>query len=226
MVDEKQSALPKNAWKPFIKAFGNGVRGCIGRPFAMTEMVLITALLAQNFDVNEDDSDYELDIDQIVTFRLSDFFQRLKLKPGPGIDPVQLANRLFNDQETEERPSVEATMTPAVKDSLKPITILYGSNTGTCESLARHFGRNASQYGFESTMLPLDSALEKLPTEWPVFILAASYEGQPAARIAGTSQRSQSQPSQHLSPNKSIPQGSPCYHYSYLQQQSQHTQEA
>lgn len=145
----------------------------------MTEMVLITALLAQNFDVDQDDHDYELNIDQIVTFRLRDFFLRVKLKPG--IDTVQLANRLFNDQEAKKRPGAEATMTPAVRDDLKPITVLYGSNTGTCESLARHFSRDASQYGFNTTMLPLDSALEKLPTDRPVIILTASYEGQPAA---------------------------------------------
>jgi len=30
MLEEPFSKLPKNAWKPF----GNGMRGCIGRPFA------------------------------------------------------------------------------------------------------------------------------------------------------------------------------------------------
>lgn len=148
----------------------------------MTEMVLITALLAQNFDVEQHDPDYELDIDQIVTLRLRNFF--LRVKPRPGIDAVQLANRLFNDQEAKSRPGPEATMTPAVRDKLKPITVLYGSNTGTCESLARQFSRDASRYGFNPTMLPLDSALEKLPTDWPVIILAASHEGQPAANAA------------------------------------------
>ena len=148
----------------------------------MTEMVLITALLAQNFDVDQDDSNYELDIDQIVTFRLRNFFLRAKLKPG--MDSVQLADRLFNDQEAKKRPGAETTMTPALIDNSKPITILYGSNTGTCESLARHFSRDASRYGFNPTMLTLDSALEKLPTDWPVVILTASYEGQPASNAA------------------------------------------
>lgn len=45
MLDEPFSKLPKNAWKPF----GNGVRGCIGRPFAWQEALLITTLLLQNF---------------------------------------------------------------------------------------------------------------------------------------------------------------------------------
>lgn len=148
----------------------------------MTEMVLIAALLAQNFDVDQDDPDYELDIDQIVTFRLRDFFLHVKLKPG--IDSVQLANRLFNDQEAKKRPDGEPTMAPAVRDSLKPITVLYGSNTGTCESLARQFSRDAPRHGFHPTTLPLDSALERLPTDRPVIILTASYEGKPAANAA------------------------------------------
>ncbi|KAJ5908478.1 NADPH cytochrome P450, partial [Penicillium taxi] len=178
MVDDKLNALPRNAWK----AFGNGARGCIGRPFAMTEMVLITALLAQNFDVDQDDPDYELNIDQIVTLRLADFFLRVKLKPG--IDSVQLANQLFNDQEAKKRPRAESTITQAAKNNLKPITVLYGSNTGTCESLARYFSRDASRYGFNPIVLPLNSALDKLPINWPVIILTASYEGQQAANAA------------------------------------------
>lgn len=148
----------------------------------MTEMVLITALLAQNFDVDQDDTNYELDIDQIVTFRLRNFFLRAKLKSG--IDSVQLADRLFNDQEAKRGPGTKASMTPTVINDSKPITILYGSNTGTCESLARHFSRDASRYGFNPTVLTLDSALEKLPTDWPVIILTASYEGQPASNAA------------------------------------------
>lgn len=145
----------------------------------MTEMVLITALLAQNFDIDHDDPSHELNVDQIVTLRLRDFFLRAKLKPG--LDPLQLANRLFNDQELRKGPDADATMNPAAKENLKPITVLHGSNSGTCESLSLHFTRDASRYGFDATMLPLDSALEKLPTDRPVIILTASYEGHPAA---------------------------------------------
>jgi len=33
--------LPPDSWKPF----GNGVRGCIGRPFAWQESLLIVAMV-------------------------------------------------------------------------------------------------------------------------------------------------------------------------------------
>jgi cytochrome P450 len=33
--------LPPDSWKPF----GNGVRGCIGRPFAWQEVLLLVAMV-------------------------------------------------------------------------------------------------------------------------------------------------------------------------------------
>ena len=37
--------LPPDAWKPF----GNGVRGCIGRPFAWQESLLVVAMVSRSF---------------------------------------------------------------------------------------------------------------------------------------------------------------------------------
>jgi cytochrome P450/NADPH-cytochrome P450 reductase len=42
MLDGKFEALPPNAWKPF----GNGMRGCIGRPFAWQESLLVVATVS------------------------------------------------------------------------------------------------------------------------------------------------------------------------------------
>jgi cytochrome P450 / NADPH-cytochrome P450 reductase len=49
MLDEHFSKLPNGAWKPF----GNGARGCIGRPFAWQEAMMVTAMCLQYFDVSE-----------------------------------------------------------------------------------------------------------------------------------------------------------------------------
>lgn len=40
--------LPPDSWKPF----GNGVRGCIGRPFAWQESLMIVALV-RNVSLSE-----------------------------------------------------------------------------------------------------------------------------------------------------------------------------
>jgi len=45
MLDGKFEALPPNAWKPF----GNGMRGCIGRPFAWQESLLVVATVSETF---------------------------------------------------------------------------------------------------------------------------------------------------------------------------------
>ncbi|KAH7194976.1 cytochrome P450 [Fusarium oxysporum] len=49
MADEFFNILPKNAWK----AFGNGMRGCIGKEFAWQEAQVITIMILQNFDLSK-----------------------------------------------------------------------------------------------------------------------------------------------------------------------------
>jgi len=48
--------LPPNSWK----AFGDGVRGCIGRTFAEQEMIMVVALILQKFQVELADPGYQL----------------------------------------------------------------------------------------------------------------------------------------------------------------------
>lgn len=64
-----------------------------------------------------------------------------------------------------------------------PITILYGSNSGTCESMAQRLASDAATHGYHVAMLcPLDAATGSLPLHdprHPVIIVTASYEGQP-----------------------------------------------
>jgi cytochrome P450/NADPH-cytochrome P450 reductase len=62
----------------------------------------------------------------------------------------------------------------------KPVTILYGSNAGTCKSYAEDMQSNAPRYGFEANVKTLDSAIENLPKNQPVIIIEPSYEGKPA----------------------------------------------
>ena len=52
---------------------------------------------------------------------------------------------------------------------LQPMTILFGSNSGSCESFAGTLASEAS----------LDSAVGSLPNDQPVIIITTSYEGKP-----------------------------------------------
>lgn len=67
----------------------------------------------------------------------------------------------------------------------KPIIILYGSNSGTCEAFAQALAADARAHGFTASKVDtLDSAKGNLPLEEPTVIITASYEGQPCENAA------------------------------------------
>ncbi len=64
---------------------------------------------------------------------------------------------------------------------LKPLTILFGSQTGTAESLAKQMAKEASKRGFVPTVIDLAQfSLAKLASEKNVLIITSTYgEGEP-----------------------------------------------
>ncbi|PYH98277.1 cytochrome P450 [Aspergillus ellipticus CBS 707.79] len=182
MLDENFNKLPKNAWKPF----GNGMRACIGRPFAWQEGLLAVALLLQNFNFQMDDPSYDLRIRQTLTIKPKDFKIRATLRHG--MDPIALETALnsgFVPHESSELASRDRKREANVPTGgLKPMHIFFGSNTGTCEAFARRMADDAVGYGFAAEVKSLDSATENIPKEDPVVLIAASYEGQPADNAA------------------------------------------
>ncbi|KAK2880177.1 hypothetical protein FQN49_000496 [Arthroderma sp. PD_2] len=180
MLDEAFAKLPKNSWKPF----GNGVRGCIGRPFAWQETILTAAMLLQNFNLRFDDPSYQLQIKQTLTIKPNDFFMRATLRHD--VDPVQLEKMLHVNLAAETKAAekdMRASALPA-GSAKKPMTILYGSNAGTCEALAQNLARDASSRGYCAQVDPLDSGVDKLPKDQPVILICSSYEGQPPDNAA------------------------------------------
>jgi cytochrome P450/NADPH-cytochrome P450 reductase len=183
MLDEEFERRNKefpNCWKPF----GNGMRACIGRPFAWQEALLVLAILLQNFNFSMDDASYQLQIKQTLTIKPKDFHMRAHLRNGVSATSLErsLASATLNDPPP-------ANGAQAVRKDLagkgKPMAIYYGSNTGTCEALANRLASDAANHGFRADVVDtLDSARENLPTDKPVVIVTASYEGQPADNAA------------------------------------------
>ncbi|KAI8965483.1 bifunctional P-450:NADPH-P450 reductase [Daldinia sp. FL1419] len=175
MLDENFSKLPKNAWKPF----GNGARGCIGRAFAMQEAILTMAILFQNFNFILADPSYKLRNKQTLTIKPDNFFIRAILRDG--LDPVKLDRRLSGSEPVLDKPKARTNGIGHKKNGTgQQMTILYGSNSGTCESMAQRLAFDAASYGYRvSTLDCVDSAVEKLPKNQPVVIITSSYEGQP-----------------------------------------------
>ncbi|KAK7748645.1 hypothetical protein SLS53_000666 [Cytospora paraplurivora] len=188
MLEDNFNRLNKefpNAWKPF----GNGMRACIGRPFAWQEAVLVMAILLQNFNFVQDDPNYHLGIKQTLTIKPKDFYMRAVLRHG--LTPTQLEHRL-NGTTAPPTPLENSvhSLSPGGNQKAngakgKPIAIFYGSNSGTCEALARRLATDAPSRGFNATVVDaLDVANQNLPTDRPVVIVTASYEGEPPDNAA------------------------------------------
>ncbi|KAK3114796.1 hypothetical protein LTR53_006530 [Teratosphaeriaceae sp. CCFEE 6253] len=178
MLDENFNSLPPGAWKPF----GNGARGCIGRPFAWQEAVLVTAMLLQYFNFAPQDQSYELQIKSTLTVKPKDFFMRSSLREGWTATQIEksLSGSIRTPASAKGQPVAAATP----KSGGLPLTVLYGSNSGTCEAFAQTLAADAGAHGFTANVQTLDSAKQNLPAKQPVVIVTASYEGAPCDNAA------------------------------------------
>ena len=144
------------------------------------------AVLLQRFDFTFDDPSYELKVKFQLTIKPQDFFVRARLRHG--LDATEMEHALnaslsntgprFSNRATGDSQETQGT---AGKEQL---SVFYGSNTGTCETLAQRLVANAGVHGFSAKALPLDEAVEAISTEHPTVIMTASYEGQPPDNAA------------------------------------------
>ncbi|KAM0262618.1 hypothetical protein ACHAQJ_001663 [Trichoderma viride] len=189
MMEDNFNRLLKefpNCWSPF----GTGLRSCIGRDFAWQEMILALAVLMQNFNFVMDDPSYSLVVQETLTIKPKGF--QIRAIPRGGITPLQLESRLTGASSVSTQGSLATTgRTSPTKKPAGPIndmdrvsdsatlTVLYGSDSGTCEFMAQRLVNDASSHGFRAAMDTLDAAKEALPIDGPVIIITSSYEGQP-----------------------------------------------
>jgi cytochrome P450 / NADPH-cytochrome P450 reductase len=160
------------------KPFGTGLRACIGRAFAWQEALLASALILQNFDASLDDSAYKVHIVQTLTIKPKDLYMRASLRTG--ITATHLQERLSASVAQNIKLDIDQ---PKQTSNLKPLTILYGSNTGTCQTFATKLAGQAGHYGYSATVQTLDDCVGTVPSN-PVIVITASYEGQPPDNAA------------------------------------------
>lgn len=161
----------------------------------MQEAILAVAVLFQKFDFRLKDPNYKITWKQTLTLRPRDLFMYAKLRPG--IDPLSLQRDLFLGSENGSRQSFlptningKAIHSDQERD-LVPMSIFYGSNTGTCESLASRLAMTALQHGFKGTVKPLDEAKDNIPKDRPVVVITSTmYEGQPPGKYPLTNRQS------------------------------------
>ncbi|THY18852.1 putative P450 monooxygenase [Aureobasidium pullulans] len=172
MMGESLEKLPANAWKPF----GNGVRGCIGRPFAWQEALLTVATLLQVFKFSKHQPNYNLKIKTALTIKPADFFIRATVKDPDFLEQAGVGFTkadMKSGQETSQKAGE-----PVDDKNWTNFTVVYGTNTGTCEALAQALVDAAPDNGFRATAHTMDSIAGTLPIS-PLVIITPSYEGEP-----------------------------------------------
>lgn len=180
MMDENFNRLNRefpNCWKPF----GNGMRGCIGRPFAWQEALLVMVMLLQNFNFVLRPG-YDLTIKQTLTIKPSKMTMRAILRDG--LTATSLERRLNGTITSDASAAVHSKIGTSDDNASGkggiPLTVLYGSNSGTCDALAQRLAMDAAEHGFRAVKIDcLDTANQNLPRGQPVIVITASYEGQP-----------------------------------------------
>lgn len=140
-------------------------------------------MILQNFNLRLENPSYQLAIKETLTIKPRDLFMKATLREG--LDPITLEKKLFGalgHQEQNKHQHLEVEPPKAIVG--KPISIFYGSNSGTCEGLAQVLARAANAHGYQATAKPLDAAVDHFPDGQPVVIISASYEGQPPDNAA------------------------------------------
>lgn len=170
---ENWNKLPPNTFK----AFGTGVRSCIGRGFAWQEAILALAMVLQNFDLRLADPSYEMIVKRALSIKPDNLYIKASLRKG--LDPVYLEKRLFSGPIPDADDDIYRVITNQPSGSMKPFHIFFGGNSGTCESLAQTLAGSCKKHGYLPSVKSLDEAAQNLPTKEPVVIITASYEGLP-----------------------------------------------
>lgn len=167
---ERMDEIPEYAWMPF----GHGARACIGRPFALQEATLVLAMMLQRFDIALTDPGYEMKIAESLTIKPKDLTIRARTR----LSHTQV--RTHGSAPATSEPTAPTSSAPTPQDAHgTPMLVLYGSNGGSSESLARTIAGDGAARGWNTRVAPLDDAAGGLPTEDPVVIVTSSYNGAP-----------------------------------------------
>ncbi|MER2192647.1 MAG: bifunctional cytochrome P450/NADPH--P450 reductase [Solibacillus sp.] len=167
---EDESKVPHHAFKPF----GNGQRACIGQQFAMHEATLVLGLILKHFEPI-DYAQYQLKVKESLTLKPDHFTMQVKVRQQPALGLTNLEKH----QESHAKESSILQVDSSIKGHDTPLLVLYGSNLGTAEGIARELADNGRMLGFKSEVASLDAYAGKLPTDGAVLMISSSYNGYP-----------------------------------------------
>ncbi|RBQ74718.1 hypothetical protein FVER14953_00317 [Fusarium verticillioides] len=184
MLKDGFDKLPPCAWKPF----GNGVRACVGRPFAMQQAMLAVAMVLHKFDLVKDES-YTLKYHVTMTVRPVGFTMKVRLRQGQRATDLAMGLHRGHSQEASAAASPSRASLKRLSsdvngddtDHKSQIAVLYASNSGSCEALAYRLAAEATERGFGIRAVDVvNNAIDRIPVGSPVILITASYNGEPA----------------------------------------------
>ncbi|MGG4266581.1 bifunctional cytochrome P450/NADPH--P450 reductase [Peribacillus simplex] len=163
---ENLSSIPYHAYKPF----GNGQRACIGQQFALHEATLVLGMVLQHFDLI-DHEDYQLDVKETLTLKPDGLTMRVSPRK-----PAMSFTVASPEPKSEDKGDMASSIESAHGT---PLLVLFGSNMGTAEGIARDLAETGKRQGFNTKVAPLNDYTNQLPQEGAVLIVSASYNGNP-----------------------------------------------
>ena len=170
---ERLSAIPPYIYKPF----GTGQRACIGRQFSLQEATLVLGMVLQRFELI-DHLDYRLKTKSTLTVKPDDFRIQVRPRADARID------RAGAPAETDRKEATAAAPVPSIARHGTPLSVLFGSNLGTAESIATKLAQEGTARGFDVTLGALDDHVDDLPTAGAAVIVCSSYNGTPPDNAA------------------------------------------
>eukprot|EP01113_Clastostelium_recurvatum_P037740 TRINITY_DN5547_c1_g1_i4.p1 TRINITY_DN5547_c1_g1~~TRINITY_DN5547_c1_g1_i4.p1 ORF type:complete len:1173 (-),score=234.29 TRINITY_DN5547_c1_g1_i4:17-3535(-) len=196
---ENFAKLPKDCYKPF----GNGVRACIGRPFAWQESLIVLAMVLQKFDLREVNPSYTMKLKSTLTIKPDGFFvyatsrdrSKINTSQNLSIPNMSMSNGTIagtaapstssSSSSSSSTTSSSTTFVPSSSSLARSqhvpdgrgVLVLYGSNSGACEGFAQRIASHATKKGYKATLSTLDNNVGNLPVHVPVIIVTSSYEG-------------------------------------------------
>lgn len=169
---EDPKNIPHHAYKPF----GNGQRACIGQQFAMHEAILLIGMILKHFQL-VDYSNYQLKVKETLTLKPDGL--TMQVRPRQANEGFTFAineTGAARDSKENQFPQISQSIIGAHNT---PLLVLYGSNMGTSEEIARDLAVTARFKGFQSEVGSLDEFVDGLPKEGAIFIVTSSYNGNP-----------------------------------------------
>ncbi|KAI8803638.1 cytochrome P450 [Cladochytrium replicatum] len=147
-LSENESQRSLYAWLPFSV----GPRGCIGRPFALQEAIIVMAIWLRRFVITPMSPEQVTYDPRALTTRPMNLKVKITRRTElPEPSAGALAQRISGVDAEESQVVMPSVKVGSI--ALPALTVVYGSNTGTAQDFATVIAKSAKQLGFEKLSL-------------------------------------------------------------------------